>query len=80
MATESLARLSGLEISDRRSRRQVHAVGEARLAERDEAIEKLKSMPLPARRIGKPHEARPEVAVVWKPALKTAPGSGLNRH
>lgn len=64
MASESLARLSGLEISDRRIRRQVHAIGETRVNERDEAIEKLKSMPLPARRIGKPHEARPEVAVV----------------
>lgn len=64
MASDALERLSGLSISDRRIRRQVESVGSARIAEREAAVERLKSMSLPARRQGKLHEACPEVAVV----------------
>ena len=64
MASEALERLSGLSISDRRIRRQVESVGSARIAEREAAVEKMKSMSLPARREGRPHEECPDVAVV----------------
>ena len=64
MAEEGVLQLAGQQVSHTRIRRQVNAVGEARVAERDEAVAQLKAMDLPVRRQGISHQEAPEVAVV----------------
>lgn len=64
MAEEALLQLAEQSISTGRIRRQVNQVGDARLAERDEAVEQLKAMDLPSRRSGSAHREAPQVAVV----------------
>jgi hypothetical protein len=64
MAEEAARQLAEQEISVGRIRHQVHQVGDARLAERDEAVAALRSMDLPARRRGFAHQEAPQVAVV----------------
>jgi hypothetical protein len=63
MAEEGVSQLSEQSVSATRIRRLVKRVGQARLAERDEAIEKLKTMDLPSRRSGSSHQEAPQVAV-----------------
>lgn len=64
MAEEGVLQLAEQQVSHTRIRRQVNAVGAARLAERDRAVEQLKAMDLPVRRTGCEHQEAPEVAVV----------------
>jgi hypothetical protein len=56
--------LAEQQVSQTRIRRHVNAVGAARLAERDAAVEQLGAMDLPVRRKGCEHQEAPEVAVV----------------
>jgi hypothetical protein len=64
MAEEALWQLAEQKISARRIRPQVGQVGDARLAERDEAVAELKTINLPSRRQGSTHPQAPQVAVV----------------
>jgi hypothetical protein len=64
MAEEAARQLFEQPVSTKRIRHQVHQVGAARLVERDEAVAKLKSIDLPARRKGSNHQEAPQVAVV----------------
>lgn len=64
MAEEGVSQLAEQQVSATRIRRQVTRVGEARVVERDEAVENLKTMDLPSRRRGRSHEQAPEVAAV----------------
>lgn len=64
MASESLERLAGLQVSDRRIRRQVESVGADRVAERETLVEQLKSKSLPERRSGNALEESPELGVI----------------
>lgn len=64
MAEEGVSKLSEQNISATRIRRQVQRVGEARLAEREEEVAKLKTIDLPSRREGRSHQAAPQVGVV----------------
>ena len=64
MAEEALGKLADQAISLGRIRRQLEAVGQERIAERDQAIAALKSMPLPERRVGLVGQKAPALAVV----------------
>ena len=64
MASEAMQQLAGHSISAGRIRRQVEQVGQARTAERDQQVEKLRNTALPNRRIAREHESGPDVAVV----------------
>lgn len=64
MAEEAARQLAEQDVSAGRIRRQVGRVGEARLAERDAAVEELKTIDLPRRRKGSRHREAPQVAVV----------------
>jgi hypothetical protein len=54
MAAEAMQALAEQPISTRRIRRQVEAIGQARIAERERHVESLQTMPLPARRVTLP--------------------------
>jgi hypothetical protein len=67
MAAEAMQELAEQPISARRIRRQVEAIGQARIAERERHVESLQTMLLPARRVTLPSELSaeaPELAVV----------------
>ncbi len=64
MAEEGVLQLAEQQVTATRIRRQVNEVGEARVAERDQAIAELQSLDLPVRRQGFEHREAPEVAVV----------------
>jgi len=64
MAEEAARQLAEQNISAGRIRRQVIQVGEARLAEREQAVAELKAIDLPSRRSGSSHREAPQVAVV----------------
>jgi hypothetical protein len=64
MAEEATWQLAEQHVSAGRIRRQVGQVGDARLAERERAVEQLKAVDLPSRRSGSIHRAAPQVAVV----------------
>ena len=64
MAEEGVLQLAERQVTATRIRRQVNDVGQARLAERDEAIAKLQAMNLPERRCGCDHEPAPQVSVL----------------
>lgn len=64
MAAEAIHQLSGNNLSAGRIRRQVEQVGQARVLEREQRVEELRSLPLPERRSAKQHEPAPEIAVV----------------
>jgi hypothetical protein len=63
-AAESMQELAEQPISARRIRRQVEAIGEARVAERERQVESLKTMTLQERRTGSSTAQAPELAVV----------------
>ena len=52
VSLQALSELAEVQLSPKQVRRLVKEVGEARVAERDAAVEQLKSMTLPARRLG----------------------------
>lgn len=64
MAAESMRELAEQPISARRIRRQVEAIGQARLSQRAHQVELLKTMPFPERRGGWSATCAPELAVV----------------
>ena len=61
---ESMQELAEQSISDRRIRRQVTVIGQARIAEREQQVESLKTMAIPTRRTGTSAAEAPELAVV----------------
>jgi hypothetical protein len=64
MAADALEQLAGLRLSPKQVRRMVSQVGQARLAERDAAVEQLRTMPLPKRRAGSKASEPPQLAVI----------------
>ncbi len=64
MAQESMQMLAEQTISERRIRRQVEAVGEARVAQRAHQVELLKTMTFQERRAGSSAARAPQLAVV----------------
>ena len=64
MAAESMQELADQPISARRIRRQVEAIGQARIAEREQQVESLRAMTFKERRTGSSATAAPELAVV----------------
>ena len=64
MAEDAMRELAGLEISAKRIRSMVNEIGNARLAERDAAVEQLREMPLPQRRAGSAASEPPTLAVI----------------
>lgn len=64
MAEDATRQLAEQDVSAGRIRRQVAQVGEARLAERTESVERLKVMDLPSRRRGLAHQEALQLAVV----------------
>jgi hypothetical protein len=64
LASEALAELAGVRLSPKQIRRLAHEVGRVRVAERDAAVEQLKSMSLPARRAGSQAHTPPALAVI----------------
>ena len=63
-AAAALAQLAEISLSAKQVRRLVGEVGQARLAERDTAVEQLKAMTLPERRAGSRAAQAPELAVI----------------
>jgi len=63
-AAESMEELAEQPISARRIRRQVEAVGEARVEERERQVESVKTMTFQERRTGSSAADAPELAVV----------------
>jgi hypothetical protein len=64
MASEALGELAGIRLSPKQVRRMSNEVGGARLAEREQAVEQLQTMPLPRRRGGSEAARSPELAVI----------------
>ena len=64
MAAESMQELAEQPISARRIRRQVEAIGQARLTERENQVESLKAMTSQERRAGSSAVEAPKLAVV----------------
>ena len=64
MAAESMQKLAERPISVGRIRRQVEAIGEARIIERTHNVESLKAMTNKERRTGSPAHSAPQLAVV----------------
>lgn len=64
MAAEALEQLAGLRLSSKQVRRMVGQSGQARLLERDAAVEQLQTMSLPKRRAGSRACDPPELAVI----------------
>lgn len=64
MAAEALGQLADLRLSPKQVRRMVGQIGQARLAERDAAVEQLQTMPLPKRRAGSQAGEPPRLAVI----------------
>jgi hypothetical protein len=64
LASQALSELAEVQLSPKQVRRLVKEVGEARVAERDAAVEQLKSMTLPARRRGSQACTPPALAVI----------------
>lgn len=64
LAAEALAQLGDTRLSPKQIRRLVIGVGNVRLAERDEWVEELQTMPLPKRRAGSRACPTPELAVI----------------
>jgi hypothetical protein len=64
MAEEATRQLAEQDISSGRIRRQVTRVGEARVTEREESVERLQAMNLLSRRRGLDHQEAPQIAVV----------------
>jgi hypothetical protein len=64
LAAEALLELAGVRLRPKQIRRLVGQVGRARLAEREEAVERLRTMPLPRRRAGSQAAEPPPLAVV----------------
>jgi hypothetical protein len=63
-AVAALGRLAEIQLSVKQVRRLVGEVGRARLAERDAAVEQLRTMSLPARRRGSRAAQPPALAVI----------------
>ncbi len=63
-AAESMQELAEQPISARRIRRQIEAVGQARVAERGLQVESLKTLPFSDRRTGSSASCAPDLAVV----------------
>ena len=63
-AAESMQELAEQPITARRIRRQVTTIGQARVAEREQQVESLKTMAIPTRRSGSSAAEVPELAVV----------------
>ena len=63
VAEEAMRRLVGVNISAKRIRAMVQAAGDARLAERHEAVEQLRQMPPAKRRAGSAAGEPPSLAV-----------------
>jgi len=64
MAQEAMQELAEQPISARRIRRQVEAIGQDRITQREHQVESLKAMTFPARRSGSSAVEAPELAVV----------------
>jgi len=64
LAASALRELAELSLSAKQIRRWINEIGEARVAEREQAVQELRAMPLPARRAGNPAAAPPELAVI----------------
>jgi hypothetical protein len=63
-AAAALERLAEIRLSAKQVRRLVGEVGQARLAERNTAVEQLRTMSLPERRAGSRAAEAPELAVI----------------
>jgi hypothetical protein len=63
MAEDAMRELGGVPISARRIRRAVNQMGDARVAEREAAVERFKEMDLPKRQIGSAAVDPPPIAV-----------------
>lgn len=64
LAAAALQQLAGVSLSSKQVRRMVGQIGQARLAERDEAVAQLQTLSLPKRRAGSRAGEPPEVAVI----------------
>jgi hypothetical protein len=64
LAGQALEQLAGVQLSLKQVRRWVKDVGEARITEREAAIEQLRRMPLSKRRQGSRASDPPELAVI----------------
>lgn len=64
LAEAALRELAGVRLSAKQIRRMVNEIGQARLAERDQAVTELKQMPLPKRQAGSQASQPPQVAVI----------------
>jgi hypothetical protein len=63
-AVKSLRKLAGLEVERRQLERWAHRIGQLRVGERDEAVEKWSELPLPEVISGCPLPKAPEAAMV----------------
>jgi hypothetical protein len=64
LAAAALEQLAEIRLSPKQIRRMVSQVGGARLAEREQAVEQLQTMPLPKRREGSQASQPSELAVI----------------
>lgn len=64
LAAAALAELADVRLSVKQIRRLVIAVGNVRLAEREDAVKRLQTMPLPQRRAGSRAASPPALAVI----------------
>ena len=64
VAEEAMRELAGLSLSARRIRRVVQQIGGERVAEREAAVERFKTMDLPKQRAGSKAAEPPEIGVV----------------
>lgn len=64
LAAEALLQLADVRLSPKQIRRLVYQVGRVRLTERDEAVERLRTLPLPKRRAGSRASQPPSLAVI----------------
>jgi len=62
-AEETMRQLAGVDISAKRIRAMTNTAGDERLAERREAVEQLRQMPLPKRQAGSAASEPPPLAV-----------------
>jgi hypothetical protein len=64
LAAVALRELAEIQVSAKQVRRLTTVVGDERLAERDQAVERLQAMPLPQRRAGSSAAQPPDLAII----------------
>lgn len=64
LAAEAVSQLGEIKLSAKQIRRMVNQIGQARTAERDQAVKQLKAMPLTKRLAGSQASQPPQLAVI----------------